>query len=178
MLDYLMRVGPALRKLAGALRVWGYFGGGLGLLIVVLLTVLALPLTASDLVWLVISAIAVSWASVVLLLFARSLTAVADLPEWIRMSPDVLSRNGTELAKVYLDTAGKWGEQSHFRALRGGIWRGGRLVLSVAKDIPEFAAVGSMANPLFLIATVVATFWIAAEMFVAPMLVLATLLTR
>lgn len=178
MLDYLMRIGPALRSLAAALRVWAYLGAAFALAIVVLLTVLALPLTVSDLLWLLLSAIAVGWSSVVLVWFARSLTAVADLPEWIRRSPDVLSRNGTELAKVYLDTAGKWGEQSRFGALRGGIWRGGRLVFSVAKDIPEFAAVGSMANPLFLIATVIATFWIAAELFVVPLLVLITVLTR
>lgn len=176
MLDYLDRAAPALLRIGRVLKVWALVGLASAITLVVLLAASAWPPSTAGWILLLIAAASVGWAPVAVYFYGDAMTSVAELPAWLRSRPGALSENGEQLAHVYRETAGKWGDDSRLGLVGSGLYRAGKVAWRVGKDIPEFAMATRVVNPALIMASVIGVAWILAVILLLPIVALVALL--
>lgn len=177
MLAYLDRVGPTLRRIGRVVRLWSIVGAIAALINIALLLAAAWPPSGGAVVLMVVIVLIFGWAPVVLFSYAAAMSSVAELPNWIRSSPQLFQQNSTQLAKVYTETVGTWGEDRKLGAIGSGAWRAGKVAWSVSKELPEFAMATRVVNPGVVGAAVIAVVWIAVTVLLVPVVALVSLLS-
>lgn len=109
----------------------------------------------------------------VLWLFARALGELADLPDAIRRTPDLLVDHRGELRDLYQDTRSQLGERGQgWTRMPGNLWRAGRLARRVHADLPDYGEAIRLVNPVFLVAVGLALLAALVEALVVPLALL------
>lgn len=175
MLDYLDRISPTLRRIGRSLKVLAMIGAVAGLVEVGILVASVWPPSAPSIVLLLVVAVAIGWAPVAVYFYGDAMASVAGLPGWLRSRPGAFTEHGAQLAGIYTDTAGKWGDDSKLGLIGSGLLRAGKVAWRVGKDIPEFAMATRVVNPALVFTSVLGVFWIFAIILMSPIVALIAL---
>jgi hypothetical protein len=159
MISVLRRLIPVAKRLVGVVRVLSIMAAVSAAVIVVCLIAIArdVPRTlASVLLGLVLVGLLLMPA-VILRLFYKALREVLAMPDWLRLSPEIVRDHGAELSALVRDVAGEPGSESSDmkrRAFRE-VPRAGKLLLEAHRDLPEYGSALRVVNPAFLFSVLV-----------------------
>ncbi len=178
MVAYLQRIGPALAALARSVRAVGVVGLVAATLLWVAVLSVVRPSGLPGILVVVIALVALGAPGALLLWTAWAIGQLAQLPDVLRRSPDLVRDNGDALAKLYLDTAAEWGEASRFRLLGGGLVRATKLAWAVVSDLPDVRGALVLASPWYLAASGVALALVVGEVVAVPIGVAVAVVLR